>query len=751
MGLLNFLSKKSYPDLKTSAYDATVASSPPIRGTYPVPGNGSKILEEFQRSHPNLANISRNNSPASSPLVPRLRGPGVERPRTAPSTQFADSTNPLGLQSQPAPIVPPQPKKKYGPYKLPPRVVTNFGDSSLQPKPAPSPGLVSIYSDSVRSSENGKPRGYVDLLDAQSMIKPSDFYGRLQATGAKNYGEDVADRNRGEKSSDLDTTRVQNVHSNDGAGGWNAVISKDIDDDSEGDFDDDKPRRSLKSRHSISSGLRPQKAASHTPDAFPKRTSSRFPQQNAKEVTKTMTRTESARSERAARRKSMPSFVASASGETPRSSSAGRKGRDREHEFFPDHLRNHARSATAYEREYSKPNISSKRQSLTPSQVGHQSSQKSNDLDKPLPALPPSSRNHSRRRATSHNNAVVESRLLAKRQSLQGISSTGRGEVYEDTYQQKKSLQAPQPSRDRNSTRRQLGSTTDLQDSFYSSPAQQPDRKSQITSPPSKHTDNQGHSNQPNHFRKQSIISLSGQSIAAAHGAGTPVPDRNSSLRHWSLTSETAMSSLSSNPFRPQSGHTTNTSIDFSPMFPRAHFNESIPPVPDIPFLKSLQPISNTTTKSHSLPNTHRRQSSEFFLEDHATDDGSSPSISRGSYEKDLLFSETGYGVSGAQVSGLPGLFDMAMSPDVSLSQTAENRVHSASKQLHLQDDLKTDSSDLLENLDQADSSSDEELNFDIPKSRAGSATALHHTPVQDRFPVRIQAFQEQDDDDSDY
>ncbi|KAI1300587.1 hypothetical protein F5Y03DRAFT_225678 [Xylaria venustula] len=750
MGLLNFLAKKSYPDLKTSAYDATVASSPPIRGTYPVPGNGSKILEEFQRSHPNLANISRNNSPAPSPLVPRLRGPGVVRPRTAPSTQLADSIDPLGLQSQPAPIVPPQPKKKYGPYKLPPRVVTNFGDSSLLSKPAPSPGLVSIYSDSVRSSENGKPRGYVDLLDAQSMIKPSDFYGRIQATGAKNYGEDVADRNRGEKSSDLDTTRVQGVHANDATGEWNTVISKDIDDDSEGDFDNDEPRRSLKNRHSISASLRPQKAASQTPDSFPKRTSSRFPQQNAKDMTKTMTRTESARSERAARRKSMPSVMASASGETPRSSSAGRKARDREPEFFPDSLRNHARSATAHERGYSKPNISSKRQSLAPSHVGHQSVQKSNDLDKPLPALPPSSRNHSRRRATSHNNAVVESRLLAKRQSLQGISSTSRGEIYEDTYQQKKSLQGPQPSRDRNSTRRQLGSTTDLQDSFYSSPAQQPDRKSQITSSPPKHRDNHAHSNQPNHFRKQSIISVSGQSIAVAQEAETPVPDRNSSLCHWSLTSETALSSLSSNPFRPQSGHTTNTSIDFSPMFPRAHFNESIPPVPDISFLESLQSIPNTTAKSHSLPNAHRRQSSEFFLEDHASDGGTSPSITRGSYEKDLLFSETGYGISGDQTSGLPGLFDVAMSPGVSLGQTRGNRVHSASKQFHLQDILKTDSSDLLENMDQVDSSSDEELNFDIPKSRAGSA-ATRHTPVQDRFPVRIQAFQEQDDDESDY
>ncbi|KAI3337927.1 hypothetical protein F4824DRAFT_460685 [Ustulina deusta] len=752
MGLLNFLSRKSYSDLaaddslKTSAYDTTVASLPPILGTYPVLGNGSKILEEFQRSHPNLVPISRNNAPPPSPLVLHLGGPGVERPRTAPSGQLGDTTSTLSSQSQPAPILPPLPKKKYGPYRLPPKVVTDIRDSSVPAKPAQSPGLISIHSDSARSSQYGKPKGYVDLLDAQSMIKPSDFYGRVQATGAKSYGEDVADRNREEKGSNLDATKAQDIYSNSAGGEWHSVISKDVDDDS-----DDEPPRPLRIRHSVSSGLRSKRTSSHTPDSFPKRTSSRLPPQNAADMPKVMTRIKSARSERAARRKSMPSFLASASGEALQSSSAGREGKDRDHDVFPDSLRRHARSATLHEREYAKPNISSKRQSLAPSHVEIQSLQKRNDLDKPLPALPTSSRNNSRRRTISHNNAVVESRLLAKRQSLQAIISTSRGEIYEDTYRQKKSLQAAQPSSDRNSARRQLGSTTDLQDIFYSSPVQQPDDISQVISPRAKDTDNKSHSSQSNHLQKQNVISLPNPSFMVGSETGNPIPDRSSSLRHWSLTSETAMSTLSSNPFRPQSGHTTTTSIDFSPMFPHAHLNDSIPPVPDIPFLKSLQSIpKNTSTiasPSPSLSIGHRRQSSEFILDDYASSDESSPSLSRSSYEKDLLFSEKGYGVFGDQLSGLPGLFDAAVpasSAGLSTIQTWETEFHSVPSQFHMPAYAETDSNDFFEDRDQTESS-DEEINFDIPKSRTSSA--LHHTPVQERFPAGTQPLEEEHDD----
>ncbi|KAI1177930.1 hypothetical protein F4777DRAFT_153419 [Nemania sp. FL0916] len=754
MGLLTFLSKKSYSDLtehdslKTSAYDATVASSPPIRGTYPVLGNGSKILEQFQKSHPNLAAVSQQNTPASSPRIrPRyndsLTSLGVERPRTAPSNQPFKTASTSSLQSRSKSGLPPPPKKKYGPYKLPPKVMTDQVPS-LAVKPAPSPGLVSIYSDSIRSDESAKTRGYVDLLDAHSMIKPSDFYGRIQATGAKNYGEDVADRNREDKSSSISIAKPEEPLSNHEDPKWTSAVTKHVDDDSPDDF-----ARRPTIRHSVSSGLRSKHSSS---SAFPKRTSSRLPPREADdaETSKAVTRTGSARSERAARRKSMPSFSASATAETQRSSSTTRRGKEKDADNFPDSLRDRALAVTAHERESTKPNISTKRQSLVSSQADQQARQKHNDLDKPLPALPPS-KDQSRRKTVSHHSPLVESRLLVKRQSLQGIHSGSRGEIYGDTYQRKKSLKGT--PRDRSSSRRQLGSTTDLQASFYNSLARQPDHKSHIISSPAKHMDNKQEPSQLNQLRKQSVASLSSTGIRP-YEIETSIPERTSSLRHWSLTSETAMSTLSSNPFRPQSGHTTSTSVDFSPMFPLAHSDRSIPPVPDIPFLKPLQSTSRSTSAVpsplQSPAMTHEPQSNEFYLEDHASSHDSSTTPSRGSYERDLLFSETDYGVSGTQISGLPGLFDppiSALSADSPTNRVTEEDIHSLPALLRTTAYHEPDSDHTFENHRGQIDSSDDEMNFDIPMSRAGSA--MQYFDAKEWISDRRQSATE--DEDSDY
>ncbi|KAI1367623.1 hypothetical protein F5Y08DRAFT_49767 [Xylaria arbuscula] len=755
MGLLNFITKKSshsdlprYGSLKTSAYNETVASRPPIRGTYPVLGNGAKILEEFQKSHPNLATISHNNTPTISAQAPLFRGPGVDRPRTAPTNQLRNASGLKSSQSQPLSLSQPAQKKKYGPYKLPPRLDTNVGGPSAFERPVPSPGLVSLYSNSVRSSEPGKPKGYVDLLDAQSMFKPLDFHSRVQAAGARNYGEDVADRNvvdcnRDMTSSPLEAARAQDTILSHASGYEPPSVSRDVDDDS-----NDEPPRPRRVRNSTISNRRPKSIGPHTPGSFPKRTSSRVPPHPMDETPKTMTRTESARSERAARRKSMPSYMASTAGQTPRSTSAVRKGKHNDVDAFPDSLKPHARSATAYDREYAKPNISSKRQSLVPSHDGFSTNLQRNDLDKPLPTLPTTSRNHSKRRTITTNTTVVESRLLEKRQSLQGMTSSSRGEIYEDTYQKKKSLQAAHSSRGQNSARHQLGSTTDLQDFFYSSPAQQPDHESQIV-PPATHTATQDHLSRLDHLQNHSIISLPAKNVET----GSVIPDRISSLRRWSQTSETAMSTLSSNPFRPQSGHTTNTSVDFSPLFPRAYINELIPPVPDISHIKSRETTSRNTSPIPSstlplpIPNDH--QPDEFFLEDHASDGASSPIPSSGSYEKDLLFSDTGYGVSGDQISGLPGLFDVAMpaSPVGSSNPNWGNEIQRVPRQFHMPAYIESDN-DILENQYQEDSSSEDEMNFDIPMSRATSA--LRHTPVPEKLPAKTQQPLEEEEE-SDY
>ncbi|GAP82697.1 hypothetical protein SAMD00023353_0102320 [Rosellinia necatrix] len=748
MGLLDFLAKKSESGLtgrnsfKTSAYDATVALSPPIRGTYPVLGNGSKILEQFQKSHPNLATVSQNNTPLPSPRVPRHhgdahRGPGVDRPSTAPSTHLSEISS-SSLQAPSVPGLPASHQKKYGPYKLPPKIVTNVPASSISAKPAPSPGLVSMYSDSGRSGQSTKAKGYVDLLDAQSMIKPYDFYGRVQATGARNYGEDVADRNR-ETSTNFETRRDQEPPASQVNETWTSVISKDVDDDTQ-----DEPPRRPKTRHSVSSGLRSKYGSSHTSGSFPKRTSSRLPQHTADETPKVMTRTESARSERAARRKSMPSAPATTSSETRRSLSVAKRGREEDTDIFPDSLRDRALAATTHERESTRPNISTKRQSLAQSNAEEQSHQKRND-DKPLPALPPPPKDPSRRRPTSHHNVVTDSRLLVKRQSANGIRSGSRGEIYEDTYQQKVSLQGSQLPRERNSARRQLGSTTDFQDSFHTSPVQQSDSESQVIYSPSNAANSK---TQSNDIGEQSTVFLS-STRANRYPVENAIPVRSSSLRHGSITSDTAMSTVSSNPFRPQSGHTTSTSIDFSPIFRPIRLDQSIPPVPNISFPEPPLLPSKSASTAPSLAHPHmatgKRQSNEFYLEDYAETDGGSMTPSRSSYEKDLLFSETGYGIFGGQVSGLPGLFDVAVPAtltDLPMNKTLadESCMVSALPRMPVSPEISPDDNAEFQ---QRANLSDDEINFDIPKSRANSA--LWHTQDQEPFPARGRSIQRED------
>jgi hypothetical protein len=95
-------------------------------------------------------------------------------------------------------------------------------------KQAPlSPGLISLRStarsDRGAAGANGSisgsvtsacgnttktAGGYVDLLDAQGAFKPSDFKTRVKASGVRDYGEDVADRNMGVNGVDLNSPAV---------------------------------------------------------------------------------------------------------------------------------------------------------------------------------------------------------------------------------------------------------------------------------------------------------------------------------------------------------------------------------------------------------------------------------------------------------------------------------------------------------------------------------------------------------------
>ncbi|KAI1433142.1 hypothetical protein GGR50DRAFT_670134 [Xylaria sp. CBS 124048] len=652
MGFLNFLSKKPQsglePDIKTCSYDTTVAAPPPIRGTYPVPGNGAKILEEFQKSHPDLAAAAVVSSASRQRSRGDLqRGRDLQRPRTAPS-RHPRTGSISSLRSQSTFEMPPIPTKRYGPYKLPPRIITDLPSSPGLAKSAPFSGLASPYSPSVRSGVSGKLRGHIDLLDAQSKIKPHDFYGRIQATGARHYGEDVAERNRADAKG-LGSTTVQELYRSPADTKLRFPFA-------DSDESDEEIPIQIEVQQSLDTGLR-SPYTRHKPDLFPPTPSkpSVLSPDYADEVSKAMDWATSEWPKTAARPTSAHSSWSSTSSETEQRSSRKSQSKEKAPEPSLDFSnKGSSQELKSYEREYAKPNIS-KRQPLATPHTDRSSRLKLSDLDKPLPALPPSAKDQTRRQTISH--------ASMGRQSFHSMRTGNRGKIHENTNRQTIALHGTRSHRDGNAARYQLGSTTNPQGPFHTSPAQQcivPTRAKRTAK-----KDREDESTQSISLRKRSVVSLSSKS-ATAPEIEKYIPQRTSSLRHWSLTSETAMSIMSSNPFRPQSAHSTCTSVDSTPMFPFAPSDPSIPPVPDIPILmsSSSSPITKKVSQSRLEKAAYKRRLSEFFQEDDASsDDNDSIPSSRDSYEKEPLFVDTGYGESGPQFSALPGLFDIAV-PD---------------------------------------------------------------------------------------
>ncbi|EFQ30603.1 hypothetical protein CGRA01v4_12618 [Colletotrichum graminicola] len=232
MGLLKFFSSKKSPnkpqnEIKVQAYDATTASLPPLLGTYPVAGNGpTAVFEGLQRSHykmseTNLSFMTDFDIAAPAPPVPRFRDTSAQRPSSAPGGDWRNpspSSKPARNSSRGPPLsfrkprigslsstnsgFSPTPKQRADLSAVP------FEGDPFLPPPAP---FSHSRHMSMRSTGTAA-RGFVDLLDAQSEIRPSGFQSRVKASGARDYGEDVADRNIGENGVDLASERVQEFY-----------------------------------------------------------------------------------------------------------------------------------------------------------------------------------------------------------------------------------------------------------------------------------------------------------------------------------------------------------------------------------------------------------------------------------------------------------------------------------------------------------------------------------------------------------
>ena len=267
MGFLSFLNVRKGSDdayshsglnasleIKSQPYDATAVALPPIRGGLPVAGNGPNTLTDLKRasrkrSEAQLSTRITADLSAPAPMVPRLRSKSLGRPSTAPTVASAplphQRPKSAGRNSNRPPFLV-QKTKPGPPYllgmtgpdadvsadapvaDLPPPVppiaaqfvkrISTTAPSSLLVTTPVSTGPASVTGSvmsggsagagTVGSGGGAGGARYVDILDAQGAFKPSDFKTRLRATGARDYGEDVAERNLGVNGVDLNSPAV---------------------------------------------------------------------------------------------------------------------------------------------------------------------------------------------------------------------------------------------------------------------------------------------------------------------------------------------------------------------------------------------------------------------------------------------------------------------------------------------------------------------------------------------------------------
>ncbi|KAF5019407.1 hypothetical protein F66182_8607 [Fusarium sp. NRRL 66182] len=223
--------------IKGQAYNSTVASAPPIQGTYPVAGNGPNVLDQLQRaarkrSQAQLSMVSSHDAnldpSAPPPLVPRFRELSPSRPTTAPNHISSLASRPRSLSRSI--------RSSNSAWSVPERPARGRIE-----KPPPVPSIPTHHRR--ESSIESKRTSFIDVLDAQGELKPSNFRSRVAASGAREYGEDVAERNVGENGLNLNSAAVKAFYRLSGSGRLTLQANEDrpyeLEEEEEDDDDDD--------------------------------------------------------------------------------------------------------------------------------------------------------------------------------------------------------------------------------------------------------------------------------------------------------------------------------------------------------------------------------------------------------------------------------------------------------------------------------------------------------------------------------
>lgn len=238
--------------LRGQPYDTAVAADPPVKGTYPVGGNGPNVLEEIQRARSERQSQATSTTGASiagpayadaapAPSVPRYPESEHPRPRTAPhsgepgggrqrATKSKNGRSPSDPSTKPPPsFFSTGRRASVGSGHRRNSVITDEPPPPLPTSIPPYPTSIPSYESRSASGGTGRRdeyvtptapiseqhhdhdhhshrtssaassshKAYVDLLDAYSNINRTREASkhRAQASGVRDYGEDVADRN----------------------------------------------------------------------------------------------------------------------------------------------------------------------------------------------------------------------------------------------------------------------------------------------------------------------------------------------------------------------------------------------------------------------------------------------------------------------------------------------------------------------------------------------------------------------------
>ncbi|KAL2070160.1 hypothetical protein VTL71DRAFT_13186 [Oculimacula yallundae] len=221
--------KSSNTRVKGHSYDSAVALDPPVKGSYPVAGNGPSVLEELQRSRAQRETSSARpqTGVAAPPNIPRYREEIIPRPRTAPNDGTSNESHNRrnsrtgsmswvgrtrsGFSSKSPPSIFRSSSQKSrhnsmrsnAEYPLPavPVLHETPVPQVYQPKKGLGPGseapsgFTPPFAQHMRNTSTSSHKSYVDLLEAHSSIRPETSKHRAKASGVRDYGEDVADRN----------------------------------------------------------------------------------------------------------------------------------------------------------------------------------------------------------------------------------------------------------------------------------------------------------------------------------------------------------------------------------------------------------------------------------------------------------------------------------------------------------------------------------------------------------------------------